>query len=292
MLRSVIVVAAVTVLAALAVACSPIGVLNALTPGDTYTVAEGLEYGPDPRNKLDVYRPRPSAERPAPGAGYPVVVFFYGGTWNWGNRKEYEFVGEAFASQGIVTIVADHRLYPQVRYPDFLRDCAQAVAWARREAARYGGDPQRLFVMGHSSGAYNAAMIALDPRWLAAEGLSPAVLAGWIGLAGPYDFLPMTNTDAQPVFFHPDYPQGSQPIDYVSKASPRAFLAAAATDSLVNPERNTQQMAAKLKAAGVAVTHKVYAEVNHVTIAGAIARPLRWLAPVRDDIIAFVRAGR
>ncbi len=292
MLRTVIAVTAVSVLAALVGACSPFGILNALTPADTYTVTEGLEYGPDPRHKLDVYRPRQPAETPLPRAGYPVVVFFYGGTWNSGDRKDYAFVGEALASQGIVTIVTDSRLYPQVRYPDFLQDCARALAWARREATRYGGDPQQLYVMGHSSGAYNAAMLALDPRWLAAQGMSPAALAGWIGLAGPYDFLPIVNPDAQPVFYHPDYPPGSQPIDYASKASPRAFLAAPVTDSLVNPVRNTQQMADKLQAAGVSVTFRLYAEVNHVTLAGAIARPLRWLAPVRDDVIAFVRAGR
>ena len=292
MLRSVVTVATVSILAALVVACSPIGILNALTPADTYTVTGGLEYGPDPRHRLDVYQPRQSTEILLPGAGYPVVVFFYGGTWNSGERRDYKFVGEALASEGIVTIVADYRLYPQVRYPDFLQDCARAVAWARREATRYGGDPQRLYLMGHSSGAYNAAMLALDPRWLAAEGMSPAVLAGWIGLAGPYDFFPIENPDAKPVFFHPNYPPGSQPIDYVSKMSPRAFLAVPVTDSLVNPERNTLQMAARLKAAGVPVTQRIYAEVNHVTLAGAISRPLRWLAPVRNDVIAFVRAAR
>lgn len=292
MLRTPLAILKIFVLAALVGACSPVGILNALTPAGTYTVTTGLEYGPDPRHRLDIYRPLPPAQSPAPRAGFPVVVFFYGGTWNWGERGDYKFVGEALASQGIVTVVADYRLYPQVRYPDFLRDCARAVAWVRREAAHYGADPEQIYVMGHSSGAYNAAMLALDPRWLAAQGMSPAELAGWIGLAGPYDFLPIENRDAQPVFFHPDYPPGSQPIDYASKASPRAFLAAAATDTIVNPERNTQQMAARLKAAGVAVTYKVYPEVNHVTLAGAIARPLRWLAPVRDDIIAFVRAGR
>jgi len=109
-----------------------------------------------------------------PGNGYPVVVFFYGGTWIGGDRSDYRFIGEALASRGILTIIADYRLYPQVRYPDFLLDCAAAVAWALREAHRYGGDPRRLYVMGHSSGAYNAAMVALDPRWLAAAGSAPS----------------------------------------------------------------------------------------------------------------------
>jgi acetyl esterase/lipase len=290
--RAVFALAAVAVLAALVSACSPIGILNALTPANTYTVTEGLQFGPDPRHRLDVYRPTPPAESPSPRAEYPVVVFFYGGTWISGERRDYKFLGEALASAQILTIIADYRLYAEVRYPDFLVDAARALAWAKREAGRYGGDTHRVYVMGHSSGAYNAAMLALDPRWLAAQGLSPAFLKGWIGLAGPYDFLPIENPDAKPVFFHPDYPPGSQPIDYAGKASPRAFLAAPLTDSIVNPERNTKQMAAKLSAAGVSATLKVYAGVDHVTIAGAIGGPLRWMAPVRDDVIAFVRAGR
>jgi acetyl esterase/lipase len=175
-----------------------------------------------------------------------------------------------------------------VRYPDFLTDCAQTLAWAAREAPRYGGDSKRLFLMGHSSGAYNAAMLALDARWLVAAGSSPAVLAGWIGLAGPYDFLPMTNVQAQPVFFHPDYPAGTQPIDYASKAAPRTFLGTAQTDDLVNPDRNARQLAHKLGAAGVPVTLKIYPRTNHYTILGVFARPLRWLEPVLEDVVAFV----
>jgi acetyl esterase/lipase len=216
-------------------------------------------------------------------------VFFHGGSWNYGDRKDYKFVGEALASRGILAVVADYRLYPQVRYPDFLKDCAQAVAWTRREAAHYGGNPQQLFLMGHSAGAYNAAMLALDPRWLAAQGISPAVLAGWIGLAGPYDFLPIVNPDAQPVFNHPNYPAGTQPIAYVSGKSPRVFLGAPIKDSIVNPERNTQQLANKLRAAGVSVTLKRYDNVNHITLIGTFARPLRALAPVLEDVVGFVR---
>jgi acetyl esterase/lipase len=142
--------------------------------------------------------------------------------------------------------------------------------------------------MGHSAGAYNAAMLALDGRWLAGADLSPTMLAGWIGLAGPYDFFPMTNPDAQPVFFHPDYPKDSQPVDYASKAAPRTFLGAARTDVLVNPERNTRQLAQKLAATGVAVTLHVYDKPDHATLIGAFARPLRWIAPVLDDVSAFV----
>ena len=286
----------IALLVALAVAlaaCSPLAIVDKLTPSDTYTAETGIAYGPGARDRLDVYRPLPSAStsastQPGPG-GYPVVVFFYGGSWNTGERGDYRFVGEALAARGIVTVVADYRLYPEVRYPDFLRDSARAVAWARREVGRYGGDASRLFVMGHSSGGYNAAMVALDPRWLADAGMDPSALAGWIGLAGPYDFLPIKNAKAQPVFNHPDYPANSQPIDYVSARSPPAFLGAAADDDVVNPERNSRQMANKLRVASVPVTLRIYDRASHYTLIGAFARPLRGLAPVLHDVAAFVR---
>jgi acetyl esterase/lipase len=269
--------------------CSPLTIVNGLTPSGTYTLSADIAYSSEARDKLDVYQPRETDQRSMPRSGYPVVVFFYGGSWNSGERGDYRFVGEALASQGIVAVVADYRLYPQVRYPDFLTDRALAVAWAKREAPRYGGDANRLFVMGHSSGGYNAAMVALDPRWLAAAGLSPSALAGWIGLAGPYDFLPIKNKKAQPVFFYPNYPPGSQPIDYASKAAPPTFLGVAASDDVVNPERNSRQMADKLRAAGVPVTLKIYPRANHYTLIGAFARPLRGFGPVLEDVAAFVQ---
>ena len=291
MLRTPVAIVSLILLVVAIAGCSPLGMLNGLTPTATYIAATGIEYGADPREKLDVYQPRPRTDAQTPRDGYPVVVFFYGGTWVSGDRSDYKFIGEALAAQGIVTIVADYRLYPQIRYPDFLTDCARAVAWVQREVAHYGGNARRLYVMGHSSGAYNAAMLALDPRWLAAVGLSPSALAGWIGLAGPYDFLPMTNVEAQPVFYHPDYPAGSQPMDYASKAAPVTFLGVPGNDELVEPGRNTKQLAAKLRAAGVPVTLKVYARANHYTLIAVFARPLRGLEPVLNDVAAFVHGN-
>ena len=267
-------------------ACSPATALNALAPARTHTLTGPVPYGSGPRQVLDVYRPT----MPAPRGGWPVVVFFYGGSWNSGQRGDYAFVGEALASRGIVALVADYRLYPQVRFPDFLRDCATALAWGLANAGELGGNPKRVYVMGHSAGAYNAAMLALDARWLAPTGHAPRELAGFIGLAGPYDFLPITNPDAQPVFFHPNYPADSQPVDYASAAAPRSFLGAAKTDSLVNPQRNTVGLATRLEIAGAPVTLRLYERVNHLTLAGAFALPLRWLAPVLDDVATFVNA--
>ena len=265
-------------------ACSPLATLNAVIPASGYVLSADVAYGPLPRQRLDIYRPA----KAAPLAGWPLVVFFYGGSWNRGEKADYKFAGEALASRGVLTLVADYRLYPQVHYPDFLKDSALALGYGLKEAERLGGDPKRVFVMGHSAGGYNAAMLALDPRWLGEIGLKPSDLAGFIGLAGPYEFLPMTNPDAQPVFFHPNYPPNTQPIDFANNAAPRTFLGAAVTDSLIDPQRNTVAMAAKLTAAGAPVTLKMYGGVSHITLLASMARPLRFLAPTLEDVVAFI----
>lgn len=263
-------------------ACAPLKTLNALSPAGASECIAGVAYGEGPRRKLDIYRPR-DLRGPA-----PVVVFFYGGNWVAGERSDYAFVGRALASRGIVAVIADYRLHPEVSYPDFLRDAAQAVAWAAREVRRYGGDPKRLFVMGHSAGAYNAAMVALDPRWLAEQGMAPSSLRGWIGLAGPYDFLPIENPTTKPVFHFPDTPTDSQPIQHVRAGAPPALLIAAAKDKLVEPARNTGQLAALLRAQQVPVQEIYYDSVRHTTLVATIAAPLRWLAPTLDEVADFV----
>ena len=274
----------VVALAAWLSGCSAVGVLNALTPSASETVQTGVAYGALPRQQLDIYQPKGTA----PAGGWPVVVFFYGGSWNSGERAEYKFVGEALAARGVLTLVADYRLYPEVRYPDFLMDSAQALAWGLSHAAQWGGNPQRVFVMGHSAGAYNAAMLALDARWLRATGHAPDDLAGWIGLAGPYDLFPTDNPDAQPVFFHPHYPAKAQPIDWIASTAPPTFVGAPTNDALVSAERSTQQLAHKLQAAGVAVTLKSYPRASHITLVGALGFPLRWIAPVLNDVDHFI----
>ncbi len=282
-----LIVLALVAVVALA-ACSPLGAINALTPGDTYRATPAVAYGSLSRQKLDIYTPTNAA----PAAGWPTVVFFYGGNWTDGERGEYKFMGEALASGGVLVLVADYRLYPEVTYPGFVEDCAKAMAWGLEHAKALGGDPKRVFVMGHSAGGYNAAMLALDPRWLQAVGHSPAELRGWIGLAGAYEFYPLEPAQpARPVFHHPDYPPNSQPIFDVTPSSPRAFLAAPEKDKVVSPTRSTLAMATKLRAAGVPVELHSYDGVSHALLAGVFARPLRGLAPARDDLLAWIAAN-
>ncbi len=223
-----------------------------------------------------------------PATSLPIVVFFYGGSWSSGERADYRFVGEALASNGVVAVVADYRLSPAVRYPVFLQDSARALAWAMVNATAFSANPRRVFAMGHSAGAYNAAMLALDPRWLGAEGLTPSQLAGWIGLAGPYDFLPIGDPLSQVAFNWPNTPADSQPMVHVSAKSPPALLLAAADDTLVNPQRSTLTLAQRLRAVGVPVESALFDRVGHATLLASLAWVLRSRAPVLPRVISFV----
>jgi len=285
--RSAIATAFTVAAAAALSACSPIKVLNGLVPEDTYQFQGGIAYGAAPRQQLDVYQPLPATQ---PGRGArPLVVFFFGGTWTSGDRASYKFVGEALAARGAVVVIPDYGLSPAYTYPVFVRDSAMAVKWALDNAAQLGADPKQVYVMGHSSGGYNAAMVALDDRWLGEIGASPKQLAGWIGLAGPYDFLPIGDPQAQAAFNWPNTPRDSQPLVHASPASPRALLMAASKDNLVYPDRNTGQMAAALRAAGVPVQVRLFDNLSHVTLIGAFGKPIQWLGgPVLPPVMDFL----
>lgn len=271
---------AVPVLAAVA-ACSPLGALNALTPDGHFTRDADIAYGSDARQRLDIYRPNG-------GEPSPVVVFFYGGSWTSGDRGDYLFVGEALAARGITTVIVDYRLSPQVTYTGFLDDSARALAWTRSHIGEHGGDRDKLFAMGHSAGGYNAAMLALDPRWLAAYGEKPAMLRGWIGLAGPYDFTPVVDEDIKPAFLAPNTPMDSQPITHVGDGRVPALLLAGGDDKTVDPVRNTLQLAQKLRAAGVSVRTETFDGIGHAMMIGSFARPLRFRAPVLERVVGYI----
>lgn len=247
-----------------------------------FDVTKSVAYGDGPRRTLDVYRPLAAD-------GAPVVVFFYGGSWQSGRKAIYRFVAKALARRGFVTVVPDYRVYPEVSYPGFIEDSAHAVRWASDNAARFGGDPGKLFVMGHSAGAYNAAMLALDRRWLAAVGLDPNDdIAGLIGIAGPYDFLPLVDETLVTIFGGAERIE-TQPITHVAAGAPPALLLTGARDKTVDPG-NATRLAARLEQTGGEATATTYPSVSHLTIVGTFAWPLRFLAPVLDDVDAFITA--
>lgn len=286
-IRNRIGIATVLGLSTLLAGCTSaaLGALNALEPAGSVSIEQGLAYAEGPRHGVDVYAPK----KARPG-GAPVVVFFYGGGWDSGEKGMYRFVGKALATHGYVAVIPDYRVYPQVRYPDFLTDSAQAVRWARDHAAAYGGDPDRLFLMGHSAGAYNAVMLGLDRRWLGAVGMEPGRdLRGVVGLAGPYDFLPLTSDELKAIFGPEIQRPATQPINHVGAGAPPMLLAHDIGDKVV-ALKNTQNLAAALTAHGDVVETRYYTGLDHARVVGAIAAPLRFMAPVFKDVTGFIDA--
>jgi acetyl esterase/lipase len=260
--------------------CSPAPIINLLISRSGYEVVQNLPYGSAPRQKLDVYEPSR-----LPGKA-PVLLFFYGGSWQNGKKGDYVAFGETFAAKNIVVAIADYRLYPEASYPDFLRDCAAAFAYVHAHIGEYGGDPDRIFIAGHSAGAYNAVMIASDPDYLHAVGADISQIRGVIGIAGPYDFLPMTDPVLIKMFGGAARPE-TQPITYVDGKRPPMLLATGDDDHTVSPG-NTDRMAAKLRSFGNEVDVKHYPGISHVGILLSLAPLLRGNTTLRKDMLRFV----
>lgn len=269
--------------AGLLAACSPAGLLNATVPEGGLTVERDLAYGPGSRCRMDVYRPAAGAA----SSGLPLIVFHYGGAWRSGSKSLYPFVAAPLARRGAVVAVPDYRLYPEVVFPGFLDDCAAAVAFAAANAGAWGADPRRLVLLGHSAGAYNAAMLLLDPRRLEAAGAPRP--AGGVLLAGPYDFLPITDPDIVPIF--PDPGPQTQPVTYADGRNPPLLLLAGDEDRTVRP-RNTTALAARVRAAGGPVEARLLPGLGHIGIILAFAPLFRSKGSVLDLVWTFAgRAG-
>lgn len=259
------------------------GAVNA-TIGHTDVVAQrDVVFDAQHALALDVYRPRDAH-------GAPVLVFFYGGSWKSGKRQWYRWVGEALAQRGLVVVIPDYRKWPQVRLDGFMQDAARAVAWVHAHAGDYGGDGEQLFLMGHSAGAHIGALLATDGSWLAAQGMRTSQLSGFIGLAGPYDFLPLHEADYIDMFGATHAAQlRSQPVHFVTGEEPPMLLLQGSTDRVVEPH-NATSLARVLRDHGDAVQLKLYPGIGHNAILFAMSRPFRGKAPVLDDTLRFIRA--
>jgi acetyl esterase/lipase len=267
----------------LVAACSPLAALNATVPADGYRLIADQAYGGHPRQKLDLYVPD-GLTGPA-----PVALFFYGGRWEYGDRADYRFAGQALAAQGFVAAVADYRLYPEVSFPAFVHDGAAAVAWVHAHAAAHGGDPSSLTLLGHSAGAHIAAMLALDGSYLAAAAVPRSAIRAMVGLAGPYDFLPLRDPVLQAIFAPAGDLRLSQPITFASAAAPPLLLLHGSADGTVYP-RNSVRLAARITDAGGRARAQLYPELGHIGILLALSPLFRGKAPVLADIAAFIRA--
>lgn len=262
-------------------ACSPLRVLNALVPDDGYAAHRDIAYGPDARQALDVYSPVKAAG-PA-----PVVVFFYGGSWKYGSRWQYEFVAEALTARGYVAVVPDYRVYPEVAFPAFVADGAGALRWVHDHIAGYGGDPGRIYLMGHSAGAYITALLSLDPRYLKAERLPRGTIRGMVGISGPYAFNPLEYDSVRAIFADHPEPEDLRPINFADGSAPPMLLLHGGDDGTVYPA-NSRALADAIEAAGGEARYVEIADTGHIAIVLALAKPFRREGGVFDTAMAFI----
>jgi acetyl esterase/lipase len=265
--------------------CSPLAYVNFQVSRSLQT-AKDIAYGNEAGQLLDVYTRSDTASK-------GVIIFVHGGYWDTGTKNDYPFLADSFTELGYTTVVVGYRLVPTVTFPEYVEDIALAVKWTVDNIGDYGGNPEKLFLMGHSAGAHLASLVSFDERYLLKYGLTQNVLSGFIGLAGPYNFLPVAPDDVRsiaalgPLETYPD----TQPINFVDKADPPAFLGYTPEDRTVNPN-NTISFAAKIREVGGEVSEHDYDGVSHVTILGAVARASRFFnKAILEDITAFLEAN-
>ena len=267
--------------ASLAAACSPLGAMNALAPRDSTArrIVRDQAYGPDPRQRYDLYAP-------TDGDDWPVVVFFHGGGWDSGSKDLYGWAAQALAAQGFLVAVPSYRLVPEVRFPAFLEDAAAAVAAVQRLAAEHGGYPDLLAVAGHSAGAYLALMITLDRRYMDQAGAPEAIKAA-AGLSGPYEFLPFDVEASLNAFGDWPRPNETQPIHYARGDAPPVWLGHGTRDVTVHAE-DSEHLAAAIQAAGGQARLTLYPALDHAGVLAAFSPLFRERAPVLADCANFL----
>ena len=251
-----------------------------------YQVERNISYGPSAAHRLDVYRPSNIA---ADSAGpRPVVMFLHGGGWVAGSKDQYRFVAEALVSRGYVAVLPAYRLHPEAAFPGFVEDAAQALAWVHRSASTIGGDPQRIFLMGHSAGAHIGSLLSFDEHYLAAAGGDSSWIRGFIGLAGPYDFLPLREEYVKAVFAPSSY-HDSQTINFIDGTEPPALLLHGLDDHTVW-STNSKSLALFIRNRGGRVEDHYYEGMTHGGIVASMTVYLRNRRPVLNQIEEFIRA--
>jgi len=249
-------------------------------PAELVTTAR---FGEDWHQKLRLYAPAGQA----PPGGFPLVAFYHGGGWHSGDPYDYDFVARALAARGYATALIGYRLNEEGKFPAMVEDSAAGLAKALALAPGHRIDPRRVVLVGHSAGAYNAAMLALDPRWLQRAGVPQSVVAGLVGLSGPYDFYPFRWPSAKLSFGSWPSPKETQPIAFArADASPTLLLTGTA-DETVRP-RNTVALAKALRAAGARPEVVQIEGMSHGGPVVTLARPFDRDARVSNALFAFL----
>ena len=244
---------------------------------------DDVAYGDDIYQHVAVYAP------PAGKANGTVLAAIHGGGWTSGYKEWMAFQAPVFNAAGILLISIGYRLAPNHMFPAGYDDVRQGIAWIHSNAARYGGDPNRLFVMGHSAGGHYSALMAVKRDWQANYGLPQDIIRGWLPVSGVFDFTEGNGMSMRPRFLGPEdsgYEVPASPIRQIDGVPPPALLAHGEEDF---PHLCTQAeaMEAELKRIGTDVQRIVMPSRTHFTAhlaAGEEDGP--WVKPVLNWMAA------
>ena len=261
-------------------ACSPRLLAERVFLGGHFALTRNVPYAPGARQRLDVYAPRGGR------SGAPVVVFLYGGRWQHGSKEQYRLVGDALTRRGVLAVVPDYRVYPAVRFPAWVQDAAAAVRWTRDNISRFGGDPDRIFLAGHSAGGHTVALLALDDHYLREAGVRSSAIRGAAVLAGPVA-TEWTDADVQALMGPRASWPATYPLTYADGSGPPLLLLHGARDRVVSPA-NSVRLAERVRERGGCARAVMYRGLDHVGIVVALALPRLEIAPVFEDLMRFL----
>ncbi len=265
--------------------CSSTGLYllnSSLKLGADHSVEKNIQYGERDWQRLDVHVPTANTETPR-----PVLVFFYGGSWDSGRKEMYYFVANSFAKRGYIVVIPDYIKYPDARFPAFMHDGAAALDWVLSNIKDHGGDPNNIVVAGHSAGAHLGALLLSDAQYLAQHERKPQDVKAFVGLAGPYNFTPTSATLVE-IFGPPEKFPNMQLNNFVDGDEPPMLLLHGRADETVGLQNQTSFLT-KLREHNIDADGKVYDDVGHIKILMSLTPPLKGDVPTLDDMDQFFR---
>ncbi len=264
-------------------ACSPFKFAVVNAPAYSYDgeIKQNVSYGPLAEQKLDIYIPKSEAK------SLPVVVFFHGGRWTFGDKSQYKFVGMTLSNLGYVVVIPDTRLFPKIKFPTFVEDAAKSLAWVHKNIADYSGN-QTLFLAGHSSGAHMAALIVADSAYLQAFALSPNIISAFAGMSGPYDFEP-DSPELIDIFSPPSNFPKMVVTNFIGGDEPPMLLIYTREDETVHP-LNLKKLEAGITRANGQVETIIYDHGGHAAPVAAFSWVNPADLPAAQDIDRFFKS--
>ena len=267
-------------------ACTDIGLRAVSAPSELLAdmlVESDIPYGDRPHQRLDLYFPAAAADEPPPQR---LAIFVYGGDWTSGNKDGYAFVADALTAAGYTVAIPDYAKYPEVNFPEFVADVALAVSWLAGNGGRFE-HVDEIILMGHSAGAHTGALLITDPRFLGAHQFPLQRIDAFVGLAGPYAYLPQ-NQKYRDIFGNLDDYHQMQPLHFLSGNEPPMLLLHGEDDSTVLP-LHTEKFADKATSLGVDASVRLYPGRGHASLVLALSRLQSENNAVREDILCFLQ---